>query len=54
MKQSTFRLWLTQMWMENREEHRAHQEPVVGQQEYFNRYKYWLKREYKHQQRNRK
>lgn len=48
-----FRLWLQGMWYEHLDELQ-----VMGQtpnskytlKEYFNKYKYWLKREYKHQQ----
>jgi len=50
MKKYTFRLWLTKMWIENREEHQVHGESEMQLAEYFNRYKYWLKREYIYQQ----
>ena len=39
------------LWIENCEEHFAHAEPVLDVKEYFQRYKFWLKREYQHQQR---
>ncbi len=45
-----FRAWLQEMWMMHKDEL-----SVLGQQcdydlaHYFNKYKYWLKREYKHQ-----
>jgi hypothetical protein len=48
MKQ--FRAWLEELWRENCDEHDAYHEPRYTIQEYFSRYKYWLKREYRHQQ----
>ena len=45
-----FRLWLQNMWFEHKDELES-----IGQKcdydliQYFNRYKYWLKREYRHQ-----
>ena len=50
MKQYTFQLWLTNMWIKNREEHQVYGEAEMQLSEYFNRYKYWLKREYRYQQ----
>jgi hypothetical protein len=50
MKQYNFRLWLTKMWIENKEEHQVYGESEMKLVEYFNRYKYWLKREYRYQQ----
>ena len=48
---STFRLWVQRIWMDNCEERlTVGQDPVTIKQ-YWNNYKYWLKREYKHQQR---
>lgn len=46
-----FRTWLQEMWMQYKDERLAWEgvEPTGTQQEYFNKYKYWLKREYKHQ-----
>jgi hypothetical protein len=52
---SKFRLWLQAMWYDHLDEL-----DVIGQRpnakytlaDYFNRHKYWLKREYRHQQRN--
>jgi uncharacterized protein CbrC (UPF0167 family) len=47
-----FREWLQEMWMSHKDELDG-----LGQHidydiaDYFNRYKYWLKREYKHQMR---
>lgn len=51
MKSSShFRLWVHQLWLDNCEEHFIHAEPVLDQREYFQRYKYWLKREFRHRQ----
>jgi hypothetical protein len=49
----TFRLWLQNMWFEHKDELES-----IGQKcdydliQYFNKYKYWLKREYRYQIRN--
>jgi hypothetical protein len=53
-KHSDFRYWLRELWLQNCDEHREYGELPFSQEEYFQRYKYWLKREFKHQQRNRK
>jgi hypothetical protein len=45
----TFRVWLHELWLQNSDEHRLYGELPYTQEEYFQRYKYWLKREYKHQ-----
>jgi len=49
MKLSKFRLWVQNIWMDNREEHFQSNELPYTMQEYWDRYKYWLKREYKYQ-----
>jgi hypothetical protein len=47
---TAFRLWVQRIWMDNCEERlTVGQDPVTISQ-YWNNYKYWLKREYKHQQ----
>jgi hypothetical protein len=47
----TFRRWLQEMWMRHREEcYEWHTVPEKNLAEYFAKYKYWLKREYRHQQ----
>lgn len=47
--QMSFRQWVYEMWSENRDElFEFHQMPY-DQAEYFGKYKYWLKREYRHQ-----
>ena len=52
MKPTTaFRLWVQRIWMENCDERLTVGEDPVTIKQYWNTYKYWLKREYKHQQR---
>lgn len=48
---SKFRLWLQNIWFDNCDEHDSFGELPFTMEEYFNRYKYWLKREFKFQQR---
>lgn len=50
-KVTNFRIWLHELWMQNCDEHDDYRQPRFTQAEYFQQYKYWLKREYKHQQR---
>ncbi len=51
MKQGTFRHWLNEKWYEHKEECAVwHTAPCGDVKEYFNKYKYWLKREYRHHQ----
>jgi uncharacterized radical SAM superfamily Fe-S cluster-containing enzyme len=47
---SSFRLWLEHTWEKNCQEHEAFRELPYSRQEYFRKFKYWLKREYRHQQ----
>lgn len=49
MKKTAFRLWLQKIWQENCEEHQTYGEPVLSIDEYFAKYKYWLKREFRYQ-----
>ena len=50
MKPTTaFRLWVQRIWMENCEERLTVGQDRVTIQQYWDNYKYWLKREYKHQ-----
>ena len=45
-----FRAWCREKWFQYREECEGYmQEPVLDTDQYFKMYKYWLKREYKHQ-----
>lgn len=47
---SEFRRWLHELWLQNCDEHREFGEMILTQEQYFKMYKYWLKREFKHQQ----
>lgn len=49
MKQSHFRRWVHDIWFRNCEEHLTYGEEPYKIQEYWGRYKYWLKREYRYQ-----
>lgn len=44
-----FRTWLRELWYDNCEEHRQFKELPYTTEEYFQKYKYWLKREYQYQ-----
>ena len=52
MKVSPFRLWCNEKWYEYCEELNNYRLPkeLSNSGQYFNKYKYWLKREYKHSQ----
>ena len=51
MKHNSFRMWCTEKWFEHKDELEAYrQELPYTSREYFEKYKYWLKREYRHQQ----
>lgn len=45
----TFRQWVYEVWQQNCDEHAEYHELPYTQEQYFKMYKYWLKREYKHQ-----
>ncbi|NDC31994.1 MAG: hypothetical protein EBZ58_13920 [Bacteroidetes bacterium] len=45
-----FKTWLRAIWAENVIERDGFNEPPYTQKEYFQKYKYWLKREYRFQQ----
>jgi hypothetical protein len=47
-----FKLWLNELWLQNCEERMLYKECTYKMQDYFSKYKWWLKREYKHQMRN--
>jgi len=47
---SNFRAWLHELWLRNCDEHREYNIPVLTQEQYFQMYKWWLKREYCYQQ----
>jgi hypothetical protein len=46
---SAFRMWVQNLWIQNCEEHLTFGEEPFKIKEYWDRYKFWLKREYKHQ-----
>ena len=51
MKVSPFRTWCNEKWYEHQDELAVYGQPLLySAQQYFERYKFWLKREYKHQQ----
>jgi hypothetical protein len=45
---SPFRIWVQNLWMENREERLTFGDDSVTIQQYWKTYKWWIKREYKH------
>jgi len=49
---SKFRAWIKRIWIENTEERLTFNEKSYTIKEYWDRYKYWLKREYRYQQKN--
>ena len=46
----SFRIWLENLWRDNCAEHDEFNEPRYTLQEYFAKYKWWLRREYRYQQ----
>ena len=48
-EQSEFRKWVRELWLQNCDEHSEFNELPFTQQEYWDMYKFWLKREFKHQ-----
>ena len=46
---SSFRRWVNNLWIDNCEERLLYNQDPATIREYWNKYKYWLKREYKHQ-----
>ena len=45
---SRFRLWVQRLWMENCEERLTYGDEPATIKQYWNTYKWWIKREYKH------
>ena len=45
----SFRSWLEDLWRENCDERDQFRQPRYTIQEYFRRYRWWLKREYQYQ-----
>jgi hypothetical protein len=51
MKTNHFRHWLQEKWFEHCAELESYGQTVpYSSREYFTKYKFWLKREYRHQQ----
>jgi hypothetical protein len=51
MKSTTpFRNWVRELWMQHKDEYSDLKLPIPEEdvEEYFQKYKYWLKREYQH------
>lgn len=48
-KETLFRSWLRNIWLENCREHDDFGELPYTMAEYYQKYKYWLKREFRHQ-----
>ena len=45
---SLFRNWVRNLWIENCEERLVYKQDPVTQQQYWDTYKWWIKREYRH------
>ena len=45
---SQFRNWVRNLWIENCEERLVYKQDPVTQQQYWDTYKWWIKREYRH------
>jgi len=48
MDVKTFRLWVQELWYQNSEERLTLGQDPATMKQYWDKYKYWLKREYKH------
>lgn len=46
--QPSFRDWLRNIWLDNCAEHESYKELPYTMEEYFRKYKWWLRREYRH------
>jgi hypothetical protein len=49
MTAKPFRQWLNDLWRDNCDEHDGWGQLRMTMKEYFHKYKYWLKREYRYQ-----
>jgi hypothetical protein len=49
MKTTAFRVWLQRIYMEHKDEAESYGFPTCDADTYFRMYRFWLKREYKHQ-----
>lgn len=50
VKDSEFRNWVRLLWLENSQESEGFGQAPYPLEEYWSRYKWWLKREFKYQQ----
>jgi hypothetical protein len=50
MKTTAFRVWLQHIYMEHKDEAESYGFPTCDADTYFRMYRFWLKREYRHQQ----
>lgn len=48
-KFTPFRNWVRETWLENCEEHLTYSEDPYTIKQYWDKYKWWLKREFKYQ-----
>ena len=46
---SAFRHWVHEIWLDNCDERLTHGGDPYTMKEYWNKYKFWLKKEYRHQ-----
>lgn len=47
---SSFRRWLAEIWRENCEEYRSYGQEPLPLEVYWNRYRWWLRAEYRRRQ----
>ena len=47
-RETPFRSWVRNLWIDNCEERLVYQQDPVTMQQYWSTYKWWIKREYKH------
>lgn len=52
--ESEFRYWCRNLWLDNCAELESYKQLPYSLQEYFQKHKYWLKREFQHQQRSKR
>ena len=45
---SPFRMWVQNLWIDNCEERLVYKQYPITQKQYWNTYKWWIKREYRH------
>lgn len=47
-----FRQWVTEIWRDNCDERLVHHEQLYNIKEYWDKYKWWLRREYRYKNGN--